>query len=89
MKTYLVSVALGVLVGGIYGFFSVRSPAPPVVALVGLLGMLIGEQLVLWTRARGFDVHAITHIADHTPKDRRTVLENMVLRRDLPKEPSP
>jgi XapX domain-containing protein len=26
--------------------FDVRSPAPPVVALIGLLGMLIGEQVV-------------------------------------------
>jgi len=46
MKAYLVSLAIGVLVGVIYGLLHVRSPAPPVVALVGLLGMLLGEQLV-------------------------------------------
>jgi XapX domain-containing protein len=46
MKLYLVSLAIGVLVGLIYGLLHVRSPAPPVVALVGLLGMLIGEQIV-------------------------------------------
>lgn len=45
MKTYLVTLALGVLVGAIYGLFQVRSPAPPVIALVGLLGILLGEQL--------------------------------------------
>ena len=89
MKAYLVSVALGMLVGGIYGFFSVRSPAPPVIALVGLLGMLVGEHLVLWSRARGFDVHAITHVADHTPRDRSTVLDTMAIRHDIPEEPSP
>jgi XapX domain-containing protein len=44
MKPYLVSLAVGVLVGGIYALLRVRSPAPPVIALVGLLGMLIGEQ---------------------------------------------
>jgi XapX domain-containing protein len=46
MKLYLVSLGAGVLVGIIYGLMSVRSPAPPAVALIGLLGMLIGEQVV-------------------------------------------
>ncbi|MDR3398088.1 MAG: DUF1427 family protein [Pandoraea sp.] len=45
MKSYLLSLALGVLVGVIYALFHVRSPAPPVVALVGLLGILLGEQI--------------------------------------------
>ncbi len=44
MKPYLVSLALGVLVGGLYALMRVRSPAPPVIALAGLLGMLAGEQ---------------------------------------------
>ncbi len=46
MKLYVVSLAVGILVGVIYALLNVRSPAPPVVALVGLLGILIGEQLV-------------------------------------------
>lgn len=46
MKMYLVALAVGLLVGAIYGLLHVRSPAPPVVALVGLLGMLLGEQVV-------------------------------------------
>jgi XapX domain-containing protein len=46
MKIYLVSLAAGLLVGVIYALLNVRSPAPPVVALVGLLGILLGEQLV-------------------------------------------
>ena len=46
MKLYLVSLAAGILVGIIYALLQVRSPAPPVVALIGLLGMLIGEQVV-------------------------------------------
>jgi XapX domain-containing protein len=45
MKPYLVSLAVGLLVGVIYALFQVRSPAPPVIALVGLLGILVGEQL--------------------------------------------
>lgn len=46
MKLYLVSLAAGLLVGIIYGLINVRSPAPPVIALVGLLGILVGEQVV-------------------------------------------
>ncbi|MCU7375256.1 XapX domain-containing protein [Paucibacter sp. O1-1] len=45
MKPYLLSLAIGLLVGVIYALFNVRSPAPPVIALVGLLGILVGEQL--------------------------------------------
>ena len=46
MRMYAVSLATGVLVGIIYGLLDVRSPAPPVVALVGLFGILLGEQVV-------------------------------------------
>lgn len=45
MKPYLLSLAAGLLVGVIYSLVHVRSPAPPVIALVGLLGILLGEQL--------------------------------------------
>ena len=58
MKMYIVSLAVGLLVGLIYGFLNVRSPAPPVIALVGLLGILVGEQLPplarqAWARESG------------------------------------
>ena len=46
MKIYLVSLGAGLLVGVIYSLLNVRSPAPPLVALVGLLGILVGEQIV-------------------------------------------
>jgi len=42
----MVALGAGVLVGIIYGLLDVRSPAPPVVALIGLFGMLLGEQVV-------------------------------------------
>jgi XapX domain-containing protein len=45
MKIYLASLAAGLLVGIIYAMINVRSPAPPVVALIGLLGILVGEQI--------------------------------------------
>jgi XapX domain-containing protein len=46
MKFYLVSLAAGLLVGCIYALLQVRSPAPPAIALIGLFGMLVGEQAV-------------------------------------------
>jgi len=46
MKIYLLSLGAGLLVGLVYSLLHVRSPAPPLVALVGLLGILIGEQLI-------------------------------------------
>ncbi|WP_207461325.1 XapX domain-containing protein [Azospirillum sp. SYSU D00513] len=45
MKVYLLSLGAGLLVGVIYALLNVRSPAPPVVALIGLLGILLGEQI--------------------------------------------
>jgi XapX domain-containing protein len=47
MKSYFISLAIGIFVGAIYGFIRVRSPAPPLIALIGLLGMLAGEQVPL------------------------------------------
>ena len=46
MKLYIVSLAAGLLVGIIYALLQVRSPAPPAIALIGLLGILAGEQVV-------------------------------------------
>lgn len=44
MSTGLISLAAGVLIGLMYAVLKVRSPAPPALALIGLLGMLAGEQ---------------------------------------------
>jgi XapX domain-containing protein len=46
MKPYLLSLGAGLLVGVLYSMMGVRSPAPPAIALLGLLGMLLGEQAV-------------------------------------------
>jgi len=47
---YLISLAIGLFVGVIYGALDFRSPAPPAIALVGLMGMLLGEKL--WPMGR-------------------------------------
>lgn len=49
MKGFLLSFLVGLLVGLLYAAVKVRSPAPPFVALTGLLGMVIGE--AMWPRA--------------------------------------
>lgn len=46
MTGYLVSLLMGLAVGAVYGLVQIRSPAPPLIALVGLLGMVLGEQAV-------------------------------------------
>jgi XapX domain-containing protein len=45
MKIYIVSTVLGLIVGAFYALMNVRSPAPPPVALVGLLAIFVGQQL--------------------------------------------
>ena len=49
MKASLLSFLVGLLVGVLYAALRVRSPAPPLVALTGLLGMVLGE--AVWPRA--------------------------------------
>jgi XapX domain-containing protein len=43
---YFVSLLMGLAVGAAYGLVQVRSPAPPIIALIGLFGMVLGEQAV-------------------------------------------
>ncbi len=66
MKPYLLALAVGVLVGVIYGALNVRSPAPPVIALVGLLGILAGEQLPsLFMQVYQRQTQATSWLSDH------------------------
>ncbi len=50
MIGFLISLLMGLAVGVAYGLVQVRSPAPPLIALVGLLGMVLGEQAVDMTK---------------------------------------
>jgi XapX domain-containing protein len=52
MKELIISFVVGLLVGVAYGLIRVKSPAPPIVALIGLLGMVLGEQAGVWLLAR-------------------------------------
>jgi XapX domain-containing protein len=56
MKDLLISFAVGAVVGLLYGVIKVKSPAPPIIALLGLLGMVLGEQVGGWVHTRNASV---------------------------------
>jgi XapX domain-containing protein len=56
MKVLFLSFVVGLGVGVLYGLIRVKSPAPPIVALLGLLGMVLGEQLGTWMQTKKLDV---------------------------------
>jgi XapX domain-containing protein len=56
MKVLFLSFVVGLGVGVLYGLIRVKSPAPPIVALLGLLGMVLGEQLGIWMQTKKIDV---------------------------------
>ena len=68
MKVLFISFAVGAFVGVFYGVIRVKSPAPPIIALLGLLGMVLGEQVGGWIVTRKASVAhaaAICLIAKH------------------------
>lgn len=62
MKPYLISLGAGLLVGIIYSLLGVRSPAPPAIALIGLLGILLGEQAVPLIKRFGSKPEAVAYL---------------------------
>lgn len=56
MKVLFISFVVGLGVGVLYGLIRVKSPAPPIVALLGLLGMVLGEQFGVWIQTKKLDV---------------------------------
>jgi XapX domain-containing protein len=73
MKAILISFAVGLLVGIAYALLRVKSPAPPLVALAGLLGMVWGEQLIeRFLAQKSADVHISSAQDSDTPAIRGT-----------------
>jgi XapX domain-containing protein len=56
MKGLFLSFVVGLGVGVIYALVRVKSPAPPIIALLGLLGMVLGEQLGIWIQTKKLDL---------------------------------
>ena len=77
MKVLFLSFVVGLGVGVLYGLIRVKSPAPPIVALLGLLGMVLGEQLGIWMQTKKLDVpHAAAVCLVGERYDRRHPSEN-------------
>jgi XapX domain-containing protein len=70
MAGYFVSPLMGLAVGVAYALVQIRSPAPPLIALVGLLGILLGEQAV------GLAKHHLARPVFLAIADRRTNISN-------------
>jgi XapX domain-containing protein len=62
MNPLIISLGAGVLVGLFYALLRVRSPAPPAIALVGLLGMIIGGQIMAHVKPQPQASTVITHV---------------------------
>jgi XapX domain-containing protein len=78
LQPYLISLGVGLGVGVAYGLVSVRSPAPPIIALLGLLGMLAGEAGIQSLKGHANFVQACLHeksfalhSSDEVTKDRK------------------
>jgi len=56
MKVLFLSFIVGLGVGVLHGLIRVKSPAPPIVALLGLLGMVLGEQFGTWIQTKKLDI---------------------------------
>lgn len=49
---YLISMGAGIAVGLLYYLVRVQSPAPPLIALAGLLGIVVGEHAIPFVQAQ-------------------------------------
>lgn len=82
MKPYLISLGAGLIAGFVYSLLGVRSPAPPVIALIGLSGILLGEQVMPIARrltdrvelTRFICKDSARHMLGHLPTNRDTLI---------------
>ena len=51
---YIISLGVGFGIGLLYWLLKVQSPAPPLIALAGLLGMVLGEHAIPVVKAQLF-----------------------------------
>jgi XapX domain-containing protein len=58
--SYLISLGAGLVIGLLYYLVRVQSPAPPLIALAGLLGIVIGEHAIPFVQAQIRAPHAQT-----------------------------
>jgi XapX domain-containing protein len=82
MKALLISFVVGLLVGVVYGVIRVKSPAPPVVALLGLFGMVLGEQAGGWLltkKIRATNVASAQIVSERKDQQQRPNVQSVIL----------
>lgn len=60
---YIISLGVGFGIGFLYWLLKVQSPAPPLIALAGLLGMVFGEHAIPVVKAQFFAQTTTTQVA--------------------------
>ncbi|MBW0448716.1 DUF1427 family protein [bacterium M00.F.Ca.ET.228.01.1.1] len=66
---YIVSLGVGFGVGLLYWLLKVQSPAPPLIALAGLLGMVLGEHAIPAVKGQLFTQNATVQSAVSSSAD--------------------
>ncbi|MGF6754507.1 DUF1427 family protein [Paraburkholderia sp. GAS334] len=61
---YIISLGVGFAVGLLYWLLKVQSPAPPLIALAGLLGMVLGEHAIPVVKAQLFAQTQTVQVAE-------------------------
>jgi XapX domain-containing protein len=74
--SYLISLGAGLVVGLLYYLVRVQSPAPPLIALAGLLGIVIGEHAIPFVqthiRPPAVETRSAPHVANSKPTSLRS-----------------
>jgi XapX domain-containing protein len=82
MKVLLISFVVGLLVGVVSGVIRVKSPAPPIVALLGLFGMVLGEQAGGWLltkKIRATNVASAQIVSDRKDQQQCPKVQSVIL----------
>ena len=66
---YIISLSVGFGVGLLYWLLKVQSPAPPLIALAGLLGMVLGEHAIPVVKAQFFAQTTVAQVTQQTKND--------------------
>lgn len=74
--SYLISLGAGLVVGLLYYLVRVQSPAPPLIALAGLLGIVIGEHAIPFVQAQWRSPAAQTQAAPPAASNKQGVMSN-------------
>jgi len=61
---YIISLGVGFGIGLLYWLLKVQSPAPPLIALAGLLGMVLGEHAIPVVKAQLFTQTVTAQVAE-------------------------